>query len=109
MPITILDSVNEGQTAYIVLTFKDELGVAITPNSFLYNVNDLLSGTSLASGTISSPGSTYTFTLTPAMNDIVNSKTDFEEHVLTIDATYESTKHVTGDHHWNVANLEFLV
>lgn len=109
MPITTLPQVTEGQTAYITITFTDELGVAITPNSFVYFVNDLLSGTQLATGTVSSPGvSSYAFTLTPAMNDIININEALEEHVLTVDATYEGTKHVTGDYHWNVENLEFL-
>jgi hypothetical protein len=109
MPITTLPQVTEGQTAYITISFEDELGVAITPSAFTYYVNDLLSGTQLATGTVSSPGvSSYVFTLTPDMNNILNNTEALEEHVLTIDATYEGSKHVTGDYHWNVENLEFL-
>lgn len=109
MPITTLDTVNEGQTGYITLTFRDEEDVIITPSSFTYLLNDLVTGTQLATGTVTSPGSPYVFTLTPVMNIICTEEDDLEEHVLTIDATYEATKHVTGDYHFNVANLEFLL
>jgi hypothetical protein len=108
MPITILSEVNEKQTSYITLTFKDEAGVAITPTSLTWTLYDLISGTSISSGTVSTPTAVYTMEITPTMNAIINTKTAKEEHVLTISGPYQGTKAVTGDFHFNVVNLEFL-
>ena len=107
MPVTTLLSVNEGQTGYITISFADEDGVKITPSSFTYSLDDLVTRTNIASGTVGSPSSPHTLELLPAWNKIYTAGVDSEEHVLTIDATYEGTKHVTGDYHFNVTNLEF--
>jgi hypothetical protein len=108
MPITVLSEVNEKQTSYITLTFLDEAGVAITPTSLTWTLNDLITGTNISSGTVSTPTAVYTMEITPTMNAITNQKASREEHVLTITAPYQGTKSVTGDFHFNVVNLEHL-
>lgn len=107
MPVTALNYVNEGQTGYITMSFKDSNNNAVVPTTFTYKINDLVTGNNLAAGNVAPGNSTYTLELTPEMNIIVNNNAANEEHVLTIDATYESNKHTTGDFHFDVVNLEF--
>jgi len=109
MPATVLSSVNEGSTAYVTVSFTDELGTAIVPSSISIKVNDVITSTELMSSTVTTPGtSSYTVTLTPTANRIINDNHEYEEHVLTIDATYETGKHCTGEYRFNVYNLRFL-
>jgi len=109
MPVTTLSSINEGHTGFVTLTFIDENNNAVVPTSFTYKVNDLITGQNLASGNVSPVGnSTYTLELASTVNIIVNNSHAAEEHVLTINARYESNKYVTGDYHFLVNNLEFL-
>ena len=109
MPVTSLSSVNEGQTGYITLSFTDEAGVSITPSSFTYTLDDLVTRQNIASGTINAPSVPYKMELLASWNKIVTDGVTNEEHVLTIDASYEGSKHVTGDYHFNVTNLEFKI
>lgn len=109
MPLRTLPYFKEGQTGYILISLADELEAAIIPNSFTWTLNDLITKQEIASGTVSNPGAaSYTFELTPAMNCIITSTEEYEEHVLTIDAIYETSRHSTGDFHFLVENLEFV-
>lgn len=107
MPITAKNTINEGQTGYISFNFTDENNNAVTVTSLTYKVNDNDTGNNLAAGNISVNNNSYTFELTPEMNIIVNNNQNAEEHVLTVDGTYESNKHTTGAFKFDVINLKF--
>lgn len=109
MPITAKSTVNEGQTAYITLSFTDETGNAVNVSSLYYTLNDNNTNNEITSGNVTGVNNnSYTFELTPVMNVIINNNADYEEHVLTIDASYSTNRHVTGAYKFDVVNLRFL-
>lgn len=108
MPVTTKSTINEGQTGFIIMAFKDANNTAVSVSSLTYRLCDNITGNNIASGNISSiNNNSYTFELKPEMNIIVNNNSDNEEHVLTIDAIYESNRHTTGAYKFDVVNLHF--
>ncbi len=108
MPITTKSTINEGQTGYVTMRFTDEDNNAVYVSSLTYKVNDNISGNLIASGNVTSiNNNSYVLELTPDVNIIVNNNANSEEHVITVDATYESNRHTTGAYKFDVINLRF--
>ena len=108
MPVTTKSTINEGQTGYITMTFTDANNNAVSVSSLTYKLSDNITGNTIAAGNIPRiNNNSYTFELTPVMNPIINNNANNEEHVLTIDATYESNKHTTGAFKFDVINLHY--
>ena len=70
--------VNEGTTAYLSATFADKTGVAETPTTVVYRIDDVRSGTEIRGATAVSAASTVEITLSPADNRILSTAQNYE-------------------------------
>jgi hypothetical protein len=108
MGIQVLDTVMEGQTSYITVSFTDEHGGPVSPTAISYRVDDLLTQESLlASGAITPPASSVVIELPPEVNRVVDHDKGLEVHVCTIEAAYGGGKKITGEIRYGVVNLPF--
>lgn len=91
--------VNEGVSAFVDITFKDEDDVDAVPSTAVYTLFDKLSGAVINSRSgVAVPGSgaSRTIELTPADNAIQDETLDVEEHRLYIKYTYGGGGAKTG-------------
>jgi len=99
---------NEGSTALVQITFKDELGVDANPDTATYTLYNRATGAVINSRTaVSITGSTATrtITLTPADNAIIDTTLQLEEHRIFITFTYGGGKTGTAEIQIVVVNL----
>ncbi len=101
--------VNEGKSAFAVVTFKDENGDDIVPSTAKYTLYDYKSDGVINSRTdVDIPGSTATRTieLTDLDNVIVNDALFLEEHRLFVEFTYSGgAKSGSVEIQFHVANM----
>lgn len=104
-----MEEVNEKSTYVVKLSFKDENGVAVTPDSLTYRLDDESSGEEIIEDTVVVPGTTYyNLTISSDSNSILNDDKKFEIKVLSASFTYSTTKVGTAEHKYKVLNLKYL-
>jgi hypothetical protein len=104
-----MDEVNEKSTYVVKLTFKDENGVLVTPDSCTYRLDDEASGEELVEDTVVVPGATYyNLTISSDSNSILNDDRKFEIKVLSVSFTFSTTKVGTAEYKYKVLNLKYL-
>ena len=97
--------VNEGTTAYLSATFADKTGVAETPTTVVYRIDDVRSGTEIRGATAVSAASTVEITLSPADNRILSAAQNYETRRVTVVASYGATDQVTAEYTYRVTPL----
>jgi len=101
-----MEAVNEKSQAKLTLTFKDETGALVTPSTFKYQIDDVVSATVIkATIEISPGGSTYTITIPSDENRILNSNNSEEERRVTVQWYSGSVLIGTADYCYKVLNL----
>ncbi len=97
--------VNEKSSAILTLTFEDESENAVTPDSGIYRIDDIDSGTEIKGDTAFTPSSsTHDITLTATENAIIDSTQPYETKLVTVTFVY-GTKQGTGEYQYKVRNL----
>lgn len=102
-----MDQVNEGSTSILVLSFVDELGVAVTPNQIEYSVMDKDSNDFVKELTTidTNLSSTYNLELSSDINTMVNTELLTETRIVTVKATYSGTKIAVQEFRYIIKNL----
>lgn len=100
-----MQSVTEKSTAYLTVVCKDKLGVAQTPATFTYRVDDVYTDTQVRGDTSLTPASQIEITLTLADNTILNSLHSYEKRRVTVVAVYGIGDQVTDEFIYEVVNL----
>jgi hypothetical protein len=106
-----LDSFNERATVVITVAFTDDDGVAVTPDSATYRIDDRASRTNILPATaVGSLASSVDLTITSEQNAIIRSRKPFEIRTMTVEFDYDgSTKHGTAQYEYKLVNLYGVV
>jgi hypothetical protein len=106
-----LDSYNERATVVITVAFADDDGVAVTPTSATYRIDDKASKTNILPATaIGSLASSIELTITSEQNAIIKRRKPVEIRTITVEFDYDSgTKHGTGQYEYKLVNLYGVV
>jgi len=104
-----MESVNEKSTYVVKLSFKDEDGVAVIPESLTYRLDDESSGEEVVENTVVVPTDTsYNVTISSTSNIVLNDDKKFEVKVLTASFTFDTSKVGTAEYKYKVLNLKYL-
>lgn len=104
-----MNTVNEGTTAYLTVSFKDQAGNPLAPSSATWQVHDMRSGQVMQAETpIAGLGAEVTVTIPPAVNAIVKSANPKEVRRVTIQAVYGSGQAINDQFDYTVINLSFV-
>jgi phage gp45-like len=105
--MTVLQSINEGSTAYLTASFEDEDGVAVVPDSITYRIDCLTSGTVIRNNTSVTPATSIEIKLTPGDNVIVNPGTYCvsELRLVTVEAVLGDNDVITEEYKYAVKSL----
>ena len=100
--------INEGSSCTLVLTFKDDYGALVTPDSATYKIDDVRTETSIVGETIIPVNSSsYDLLITAAQNAILGQGN--ENHEVTIKFTYSGgLKTGTASYLYEIDNFRFL-
>ena len=99
-----MDSVNEGSTAYLAVTFRDRDGNAAAPSSVSYRIDCLTTGQEVRGDTVVSPGSSIEITLAPSDTAILDGNS-YERRRVTVQAAYSGGEAINAQYDYQVKNL----
>lgn len=102
-------TVNEGSTAYLTVSFKDQSGNALVPASATWQVHDMRSGQVMQAET-AVPGlaAETIITIPPAVNAIVKTASPKEVRRVTIKAAYGPGQAINAEYDYTVVNLTYV-
>ncbi len=101
--MAILESVNDGSTAYLIVSFYDEEGALLTPTSVTYRIDDE-EGNQIRGNTAVTPDSTVTIELTKSDNKLTSPADRI--NVVTILASWESgAKQIISEYRYKILYL----
>lgn len=100
-----MESVNEGTTCYLTITFLDKNGNAVAPSSVTWEAIDLKTGTVMKSETGITPGATIEIAVPASVNAMHDAAMLEEIRRITIKASYGADDKVTGQYDYRVINL----
>lgn len=104
-----MEEVNEKTTYVVTLSFKDESGVSVIPDSLTYRLDDEASGEEVIEDTVVVPtGATYNVVISSTSNIILNDDKRNEVRVLTASFVYQTTKIGTAEFKYKLLNLKYL-
>ena len=102
-------SVNEGSASSVTISPVDETGVAMTPDSARYKVNDKIAGTELVAWTvIATPSTSMTVAIPASVNAIIDGSVKTEVKVVTAEMNYSTDSAFTEEHEYSVRNLQYF-
>lgn len=102
-----LHEVNEKSTLIVTASFFDDTGAAVTPSAATYRIHDKASGTIIVATTsLSGLSTTKDIEVTSTQNALINQSDNAEEHILTLEFTYNTTRLGTSEYRWAVRGLE---
>lgn len=102
-----MQTVNENTTLVIELAFRDENNVPSTPTVLSYSLYNYTASTIVKdASTITVTGSTQDLEISHSYNSILNPDNLQEMMLLTVDFTYDTTKHGTSEYRYLVRNLK---
>ena len=105
LPVTI----NERTTAWLAISFFDELGNAITPSALTYSIHCLTTGNVVLPDTqLSLLASVMSVQLTSSQNSMQNASNLQEFRRLTVAAAYGDGAETTAEYDYVVRNLNFI-
>ncbi len=100
-----MESINEQTTAYLTVTMLDKNEAEADPNSATYAVHDKDAGTQIIAPTAIAASGSQELTMTPAINTILDEDNLEETRVVTIEAVYGASDHLTDAYEYKVKNL----
>ncbi len=105
--MTTLHEINEKTTLLVTVSFFDDAGAAVTPSAATYRIHDKASGSIIVAITsLAGLSTTKEIEVTSAQNALISQTDSTEEHVLTLDFTYGSSRRGTSEYRWVVRGLE---
>jgi len=100
------DMVNENSSATLTLTFRNEKGVAVTPTTIKYRIDDLSSGANITPVTSVTPSSSvYDVSIFSNENRIIAPARPYEQRRVTVQWYSGTTLVGTADYVYRVINL----
>lgn len=99
--------VNEKSSSWITVTCTDKNGVAATPLTLTYRIDDLKSGESIVPTTSITPGSAVEIAITPDQNRILDVAAVREIRRITVIATYGLSDQTVQEFDYDVVNMSF--
>lgn len=106
------NEITERTTLVLTVSFFDEDGVAVTPDSATYRIDSLQGtrGTAVLAATAITPLSTTAdIEITSDQNQIIRQRNPYEIKVVTIEFEYGSGKRGTAEYRYRVLNLYGVV
>jgi hypothetical protein len=101
--------VNEGSTAILTMSFKNELGIATVPTTIQYRIDNISMNKLIKDWTSITPGSSVDLEITNLENAISTvSPSTKEVRRVTVKWTYAIGKYGTAEYNYNVVNLSKL-
>lgn len=100
--MSILENIDDSSTAYLVVSFYDEDGAALTPTAATYRI-DTDAGVQVKNNTVLTPASTITITLAKEDNRIAS--TSDQVNVVTVQATWSTDKQLISEYRYNIKYL----
>lgn len=97
--------VNEKSNMALAVSFFDDTGAAVTPDSATYRIDDLTSSTVILASTALTPATVVTIQITSAQNAMVSTANQSEERVVTVEFVYATSKRGTNEYRYEVKNL----
>jgi hypothetical protein len=105
-----LDQYNERSSVTITVTFTDEDGASVTPDTATYRIDDEASRTNIQPSTaIGSLSASIDLEITSEQNAIIRPRKPFEIRTVTIEFDYDSGKHGTAQYKYKLVNLYGVV
>src|SRR5689334_1340788 len=106
----LLDQWNEKSTMPLVVSFFDDSGAPVTPNTATYRIDDQMSGTAiLASTSITGLSTVNELIVTSTQNRILNDANVQELRSITVEFDYNgSTRHGTAEYVYALKNMRFV-
>lgn len=101
-----VETINEGSTAYLAISFKDKNGGLKAPSSVSYRVDCLSNDQEIRADTAIQPDESIEIRLTPTDNQILNQANTKEKRLVTIKAVYGTDDAVNDEYKYNVRNLK---
>lgn len=99
---------NEESSGYIVWTFRDKNKVLSTPTAIEYKIHNKADNTAILTTTAISPASSVEILITSVQNAILDQTLEYEEHVMTITASYGLGDQIVEEAVFKVKNLQFV-
>jgi hypothetical protein len=110
MTSNCLDQYNERATVVVTVSFKDEDGDLVTPDSATYRIDDEGNRTNILPSTVISPlGTSADIEITSEQNAILRPRNKFEIRTVTVEFDYDTDKHGTGEYRYKLMNLYGVV
>lgn len=101
-----IGDVNENSSSITHFSFQDESGSPITPLTFTYRIDSLLTGNEIRDDTVLVPtGSTLNVNATPSDNVIESAPNQYEYRRLTATWTTADSQTIRQEVIWRVVNL----
>ena len=101
-----LDEVNERSTSVVTVAFTDEDGVAVTPTSASYRIDDKQRRVVILDTTnIGSLSTSVEIEITPAQNYIIRPRSQYEIRTLTVHYEWGSGKAANSEFRYKLLNL----
>ena len=102
---------NERSTVVLAVTFADENGDPVTPDSATYRIDDRQRRTNLFTATaFPSLGASVDLEIHSDYNRILRSRSDYEIRTVTVEFDYDGgSKHGTAEYRYKVINLYGVV
>lgn len=101
-----METVKEGTTSYLTVTFLDKDGAPATPAAATYQVHDVLTGDTIRDTTVITPlASQVEIILTPADNSLLNAANPDELRRVTVAAVYGAADGVKDEYVYRLKNL----
>lgn len=103
-----MDVVNEGTTTIITVSFYNENNEPITPDSVIYRLDDIYSGTEIKDDTSITPGESVDITISSTENRIVNRNRPVEKRIMSVKYTYAGNSKTGYDSYiYMIQNLDY--
>lgn len=99
--------IKENSSCFLDISFKDENGLPVVPDTANYTVHDLGSGDELQPSTLMPSTSDVTIEILPTVNLMVDPNHTEEIRVVTIITSYSSGGGDSEEYMYKVKNLRF--
>jgi len=101
-----MDTVYEGTTSYLTVSFFDKAGAAAAPSAATWLCHDVHSGTVLKEETaLEGVAASVEITIPPSVNTMVDQYAQQEQHRVTVVASYGADDQVTAMYDFLVTGL----
>lgn len=103
-----IEEVNENNSAYLDITFKDENDALAAPNSVIYRIDCVTTGTAIKDPTtVNTPGSSMRITLDKTHTAIIGTNKQ-ELKRVSVTAVYGANDEENDEYDFYVKNLKYI-